>query len=73
MTEYIEREAALTAVDETYLDYLAVVKAAVLKIPAADVAPVVHGLWKPATDMKQYLHATMNMNSLLIAPTAAQR
>lgn len=43
MTEYIEREAALTAVDETYLDYLAVVKAAVLKIPAADVAPVVHG------------------------------
>lgn len=50
MDEYIERGAALTAVDETYLDYLAVVKAAVLKIPAADVAPVVHGRWIPKND-----------------------
>lgn len=45
MADYIEREDALTAVDETYLDYLADVKAAVLKIPTADVAPVVHGHW----------------------------
>lgn len=50
VTEYIDREAALTAVDETYLDYLAVVKAAVLKIPSADVAPVVHGRWIIGTD-----------------------
>lgn len=45
MAEYITREAALTAVDETYLEYLAVVKAAVRNIPAADVAPVRHGKW----------------------------
>lgn len=45
MAEYIEREAALSAVDETYLDYFSVVQAAVLNIPAADVAPVVHGRW----------------------------
>lgn len=43
MAEYITREAALTAVDETYLEYLAVVKAAVRNIFAADVAPVRHG------------------------------
>nr|DAI73029.1 MAG TPA: hypothetical protein [Caudoviricetes sp.] len=41
MAEYIDRDAALTAVDETYLDYLVVVRDAVLNIPAADVAPVV--------------------------------
>lgn len=46
MTEYIEREAALAAVDKTYLDYFSVVQAAVLNIPADDVAPVVHGRWK---------------------------
>ena len=40
MDEYIEREAALTAVDETYLDYLVIVKDAVRNIPAADVVPV---------------------------------
>ena len=40
MAEYIEREAALTAVDETYLDYLVIVKDAVRNIPAADVVPV---------------------------------
>lgn len=45
MAEYIEREAALAAVDETYLDYFSVVQAAVLNIPAADVAPVVYGRW----------------------------
>lgn len=45
MAEYITREAALTAVDETYLEYLAVVQAAVRNIPAADVAPVRHGRW----------------------------
>ena len=47
MAEYITREAALTAVDETYLEYLAVVQAAVRNIPAADVAPVRHGKWMP--------------------------
>lgn len=45
MAEYITREAALTAVDETYLEYLAVVQAAVRNIPSADVAPVRHGEW----------------------------
>ena len=40
MAEYIEREAALTAVDETYIDYLVIVKDAVRNIPAADVVPV---------------------------------
>lgn len=43
MAEYIEREAALSAVYETYLEYLSVVQNAVRNIPAADVAPVVHG------------------------------
>lgn len=52
MDEYITREAALTAVDETYLEYLAVVKAAVRNIPAADVAPVRHGRWKYNTDFQ---------------------
>lgn len=53
MAEYIEREAALRAVhgqrgpcrspaQNQMLDYL---KAAVIRIPAADVAPVVHGRW----------------------------
>lgn len=45
MAEYIPREAALTAVYETYLDYLSVVQDAVRNIPAADVAPVRHGEW----------------------------
>lgn len=45
MAEYITREEALTAVDETYLEYLADVQAAVRNIPAADVAPVRHGTW----------------------------
>lgn len=43
MAEYIEREAALSAVYETYLEYLSVVQNAVRSIPAADVVPVVHG------------------------------
>ena len=53
MAEYIEREAALRAVhgqrgpcrspaQNQMLDYL---KAAVIRIPTADVAPVVHGRW----------------------------
>lgn len=53
MDEYIKREAALRAVQgqrspcrspaqNRMLDCL---KAAVIRIPAADVAPVVHGRW----------------------------
>ena len=44
MAEYIEREAALNAINEnkssTELAWITV-----SKIPAADVAPVVHGKW----------------------------
>lgn len=53
MPEYVEREAALRAVhgqrgpcrspaQNQMLDHL---KAAVIRLPAADVAPVVHGRW----------------------------
>ena len=53
MPEYIEREAALRAVhgqrgpcrspaQNQMLDYL---KAAVIRIQAADAAPVIHGRW----------------------------
>ena len=55
MAEYIKREAVLRAVhgqrspcrspaQNRMLDCL---KAAVIRISAADVAPVVHGLWMP--------------------------
>ena len=44
MAEYIEREAALNVINEnkssTELAWISV-----SKIPAADVAPVVHGQW----------------------------
>ena len=49
MTEYIEREAALNAINEnkssTELAWITV-----SKIPAADVAPVVHGKWDDSFD-----------------------
>lgn len=51
MAEYIEREAAKDAVSEVYYDTPDVnlsaekFEAAINAIPAADVAPVVHGRW----------------------------
>lgn len=55
MAEYIEREAAFNAITDlagkapTRSAYEAVWKSAraLKKIPAADVAPVVHGRWIP--------------------------
>ena len=52
MDEYIEREAAKDAVSEVYYDTPDVnlsaekFEAAINSIPAADVAPVVHGRWE---------------------------
>ncbi len=51
MAEYIERAAAIDAVAEVYYDTPDVnlsaekFEAAINAIPAADVAPVVHGRW----------------------------
>lgn len=46
MAEYIEREAALKLLeDEARCGYLDAVD--INSIPAADVAPVVHGRWLP--------------------------
>ena len=58
MPEYIEREAALRAIhgqrgscrspaQNQMLDHL---KTAVIRLPAADVAPVVHGRFEPCFD-----------------------
>ena len=44
MSDYIEREAALKAVNRNYPDPNAMC-AALVTIPAADVRPVVHGRW----------------------------
>ena len=51
MTEYIEREYAADAVMDVYYGTPSInlscekFEAAILKIPAADVAPVCHGQW----------------------------
>ena len=51
MDEYIKREDAIDAVLDVYCDTPDIdlscekFEAAILKIPAADVAPVVHGRW----------------------------
>lgn len=51
MAEYIKREAAIDAVIEVYYNTLDIdlsgekFEAAINAIPAADVAPVVHGRW----------------------------
>lgn len=45
MAEYIEREAALNAVHK-WCDPCGAAVEAVLSVPAADVAPVVHARWK---------------------------
>ena len=53
MAEYIEREAAVDAVTDIYYDTPGInltaekFEAAINGIPAADVAPVRHGLWAP--------------------------
>ena len=52
MTEYIEREYAVDAVADVYYNTPDInlscekFEAAILKIPAADVAPVRHGEWE---------------------------
>ena len=51
MAEYIKREYAIDAVLDVYYDTPDInlsgekFKSAIFKIPAADVAPVVHGRW----------------------------
>ena len=40
MAEHIEREALLSLAEHQYVTY-----SEVLNVPAADVAPVVHGRW----------------------------
>ena len=55
MAEYIEREYAIDAAVDVYYDTPDIdlsgekFEDAILKIPAADVAPVRHGLWKSYT------------------------
>ncbi len=44
MAEYIERTEALEITTRTCVDY-ATAWTGIRKLPAADVAPVVHGLW----------------------------
>ena len=46
MDEYILKTAAMEIVRRTSGDYAAAF-AAIRKLPAADVAPVVHGKWAP--------------------------
>lgn len=48
MAEYIEREAAEDAVGEAHLKGLNPLLE-LRDVPTADVAPVVHGKWKPTT------------------------
>lgn len=49
MAEYIERKAALDAVHK-WCDPCGAAVEAVLSVPAADVAPVVHGQWISLTE-----------------------
>ena len=49
MDEYILKTAAMEIVRRTSGDYAAAF-AAIRKLPAADVAPVVHGRWTPCTE-----------------------
>lgn len=57
MTEYIKREDAVDAVLDVYCDTPNIdlscekFEAAILKIPAADVAPVRHGRWVFGKDL----------------------
>lgn len=49
MDEYIERTEALEITTRTCGDYAAA-WSEIRKLPAADVAPVVHGRWKTSSD-----------------------
>ena len=49
MTDYIRREAAMEITTRTCGDYAAAF-AEIRKLPAADVAPVVHGKWLRVDD-----------------------
>lgn len=49
MTDYIRREAAMEITTRTCGDYAAAF-AEIRKLPAADVAPVVHGQWDAEGD-----------------------
>ena len=54
--EYIEREAVVNLREEFWkdrCDYMAVRVTNIMNIPAADVAPVVHGEWIPIVN---YFH-----------------
>ena len=51
MDEYISRHEAIRAVQLSYGNYEATRKA-IFELPAADVAPVVHGRWKYNTDFQ---------------------
>ena len=59
MTVYIKREYAVDAVLDIYYDTPDIdlsgekFEDAILKIPAADVAPVVHGRWLPQVVLGQ--------------------
>lgn len=48
MAEYIEREAAISAIlgEKPNAHYPAWYASILSKVPAADVAPVVHGYWE---------------------------
>ena len=58
MTEYIERECATDAIMDVYYDTPDInlsyekFEAAILKIPAVDVAPVRHGRWERVIQSK---------------------
>ena len=51
--EYIEREAAIAAVDCTQVTVGDWIRNNIQKIPAADVAPVVRGRWINVSDFAQ--------------------
>lgn len=56
MTKYVELKTAIDAVNDVYYDTPDInlsadkLEAALLGIPAADVAPVVHGMWETNSD-----------------------
>lgn len=56
MTKYIELEAAIDAVTETYYDTPDInlnesrLEAALRSVPTTDVMPVVHGQWETSSD-----------------------
>ena len=55
MTDYIEREALLSLKEEMWqdrCDHMVVRVTNIMNIPAADVAPVVHGRWEVYLDGK---------------------